>query len=838
MRIPEPALLALSLGSASALALVAGDTSARAPLGLLGLVLLFMGAVANLMASRDSEPTRVQARTALAMGCLSLGMAAMLTGDTSLLGSPLEDAHPSFLGLPNHLPWLALGGAALRLKVAPHDGRARAAWALCTAWALATLWMPLHGEGGAVLPLLALWEAQGWLTVVLSLSSLVAACRMVPWLTPMDAPGVERSGSLVLAAPIGLGISHLFGVVGPSVGWPERLATLALVLSFPVLMSMVTQVLEQRAKSPGAWWRRGPTELLLPGLVVAIFVLLKTHGMGPSITDENIYFYMAAKLSEGQWPYVDYFFAHPPLHVVLPGVLFSMTGFSLVMAKAVAPLACVISGGALWSLARTHFGQLTAALALVAFLFGAEVLKASTNMTGVNLTVMWLMLGLWAWSTDRPRRAGLFFAAAMSTGIYAAAAVCAAVALGVFRSRRFMIELFVSTVALFGLVNLMGWWLAPDTFLDGVYRYHGLKEADAAGFTPLFSGELNPAHAWAHNLSLLVTGKAFTKEVFYHAHLWCAGALAPLVALAQCVSSDRPGEAIRGLSPHRLWSTGAQGKAALLWWVSVSLFAQFALFRELYSFYFTLIYPLLALSLGWVVASCLTLITSSVSRSWPVRRAGLKLGSGALLLAALLGWESWAFDAQARAFPKEVKMMGDRVSYTWKPAPVMSSLSPVVRHLFWADHREKGVMERGYRHYLWNKKRELASLAEIARYIDNHSAPEDTIAGSSTVAPLLALASGRRLAANEADTNSKRFQTGILEEKAYWDAICGDHVRFIVSTPRSFFTPRRMEGHPVIKRGFRAVKRFDDPEIRHGGTYPILLYERTQEKPVAGRVCH
>jgi hypothetical protein len=221
-----------------------------------------------------------------------------------------------------------------------------------------------------------------------------------------------------------------------------------------------------------------------------------------------------------------------------------------------------------------------------------------------------------------------------------------------------------------------------------------------------------------------------------------------------------------------------------------------------------------------------------------VGRAALKLSSGALLLAALLGWESVAYDAQARAFPKEIASMGERVAYTWKPAPVMSSLSPVVRHLFWADHRKKGVMERGYRHYLWNKKRALASLPEIARYIKKHSDPQDTIAGSSTVAPLLALASDRRLAANEADTNSKRFKTGILSEKDYWDAICADRVRFIVSTSRSFFTPRRMQNHPMIQRGFRAVKRFEDPEIRHGGTFPILLFERTQDQPVDGRVCN
>jgi hypothetical protein len=837
MRTAEPDRLTVTLGLVSALALATGNADTSAPLLVLGLALLLGGAAGCLMASRSEKPSRAQGFTVIAIGCLSLGMAAMLASDAVLLGSPLLNGHESLLGIPNHLPWLCLAAAALRLRVAPHDGRARALWALSTGWALATLWMPVHSARGSEFPLFALWESHGWLAIALCLSSLLAVWRMLPWLTPIDVRSSNRCGFFVVGAPACLGLSHLSVLVEPSSSWAARAAIIALLLSFLVLVNLLARALAQLAKNPRPSWFRGRAELLTPAVALGLFLMLKTHGMGASITDENIYFYMASKISEGQWPYVDYFFAHPPLHVVLPGLLFSITGFSLLLAKAIAPLACAVSGGALWSLARTHFGQVAAAIALVSFLFGAEVLKASTNMTGINLTVMWLLLGLWAWSTDRPRRAGLFFAVSLSTGIYAAAAVCAAIALGAFRSRKFMLELLGSTVALFALVNLMGWWLAPDAFLDGVYRYHGLKEADAAGFTPLFGGDVNPVSAWIGNLVLLVEGKPFTKEVFYHAHLWWAGALVPLVALAQCGSEDRPGEALRGLSPHRLWTTGSRGKAALFWWVAVSLFVQFALFRELYSFYFVLIYPLLALCLGWVVEACLELVTSSVSRSWPVRRAALKLGSGALLLTALLGWESLAYDAQTRAFPKEVESIGERVSYTWKPAPVLSSLSPVVRHLFWADHREKGVMERGYRHYLWNKKRALVSLPEIARYIQRHSAPEDTIAGSSTVAPLLALASDRRLAANEADTNSKRFKTGILSEEAYWDAICQDQVRFIVSTSRSFFTPGRMQNHPMIKRWFRAVKRFNDPEIRHGGTYPILLFERTQDQPIDGRVC-
>jgi hypothetical protein len=837
MTVTDPVRVAIALALSTAVALVMGAPPGASALLTLGLWLVLMGALCVAFERRLEGLARPWFAPAAVLGGLGLGFASLLARDGALLASPYLGAHESFLGVPNHMAFVALAAASLRLRVAPHDGRARSVWMGATLWGAASLLMPAYTATAGGLPISEMLRSAGWPAVVLVLATGLGMARALPWLTPLSHRGIERAAHGVVVVPGLLGLAHLAGLAGNGATAGTWAAGLTLGLTL-VLMPLLGARLLGRAGGPMGGHEGVRT--LERGFVVAtlgIFCLLKTHGMGASNTDENIYFYMAAQLGDGIWPYTDYFFAHPPLHVVLPGLLFAVTGFGLSLAKAIAPAACAITGLALWSMARHHLGGLAAAVAMVAFLFGAEVLKASTNMTGINLTVMWLVLGLRSWSLVQPRRAGLFFACSLSTGIYAAAAVCAALALAVFRSRRTAAELLLTTALGFGAVNLVGWLAAPEAFLDGVYRYHGLKTADAQGYAPLFGGALNPVSALVHDLGLLVGARTLAKEFFYHPHLWLAGLMVPAAALMQCAVSDGAKRELRDLLPDRLWSSGRRGMAVLFWWVTVALFIQFALFRELYSFYFALIYPFLALCLGWIAASAYGLVTSAVTRSWPVRRAVLRLTAGTLLLATLLSWETLGFRAQATAFPREISEAGSRNEYTWKEAPVLGALSPIVETLFWSDHRVRGRMERGYRHYLWNKKRALATLPEVAAYVRDHSAPTDTVAGSSTVAPLVALAAERRLAANEADTNSKRFRTGILDEAQYWEAICQDSLRFLIATPRSFFTARRMGNHATVRRWFRPVKRFEDHQIRYGGIYPITLYERIQPAPIDGRVC-
>jgi hypothetical protein len=114
--------------------------------------------------------------------------------------------------------------------------------------------------------------------------------------------------------------------------------------------------------------------------------------------------------------------------------------------------------------------------------------------------------------------------------------------------------------------------------------------------------------------------------------------------------------------------------------------------------------------------------------------------------------------------------------------------------------------------------------------------------GPSGLAPLVALESGIRLAANEADTNSKRFKaarrlssdrerdtTALVGEKAFWQAACEDNVQFILSSSRSYFTPKKMNQLQTMRKWFKQTKVFQDKTIKHRKPYSITLYERIRK---------
>jgi hypothetical protein len=58
----------------------------------------------------------------------------------------------------------------------------------------------------------------------------------------------------------------------------------------------------------------------------ALFALLKSYSLRYSSGDENIYFYLATQVAEGQLPYRDFFHAHPPLHLAPLSLIYWLGG--------------------------------------------------------------------------------------------------------------------------------------------------------------------------------------------------------------------------------------------------------------------------------------------------------------------------------------------------------------------------------------------------------------------------------------------------------------------------------------------------------------------------------
>jgi hypothetical protein len=336
-----------------------------------------------------------------------------------------------------------------------------------------------------------------------------------------------------------------------------------------------------------------------------------------------------------------------------------------------------------------------------------------------------------------------------------------------------------------------------------------------------------------HNIGVMMGGGDFVTDVFYHAHLWLGGLALPLVVFASWLASRAPSRRRlhRVLFPTTLFGSGPDGRALAIWLVALSLFVEFAMFRELYSFYFALIYPFLALCAAYVIQRGITPLAppaASDDDPEPGHRPLRPLLGAGLALAGLVvvGLHGAASFDERYVFPDEQEVLGALNEYEWTDPPVLVSLAGITKELFWEDHRLRGDFEPGYRHYLWSKKRGFSVLDDVAEHIRQHSAEDETIAGSSTLAPLVALLSERRIAADEVDTNTKRFSTKLMEEETYWNAICDDRVRFIVSAPNSYFTEVKLGSLPLMRRAFERVAEFEDRTLRYNKPFPIHLYRR------------
>jgi 4-amino-4-deoxy-L-arabinose transferase-like glycosyltransferase len=804
--------------------------------------------------------------------------------------SPHEGLWDRFVALPVAFGVFTLVAGLATLRRRPDRRAARFVAGGGAAFVAAATLLPVWGVARWHWPLLEYGAALGSGTIagsargVVALSLFLAAAATL--LTLPYAPGDPardarrsrvRAAALWLAAaayPAWFALLALdaaaAGADGLVPAWPRALlAVVTAAWAVWALVLVPRLVLRADDTAAGAGWRApgwialrdGGLKTLDLGAIVVVFglfFLLKTHGLRASATDENIYFYGAELIARGELPYRDFFFAHPPGHLLVPAAFFAVFGFSLTLAKLIPVVATMVTGAFVLAIARVHIGRLAGLAALVAFLFANEVLKASTNLTGINLTTMWLTAGLWAALARRHALAGALLGAAVCTGFYAIAGALAVLAITAFAGRPAFVRSAVAFVVVAGGVNALFYAIGGEAFIEGVYAYHGKKPQREL---------LNETLVTLH----------------YHAiPLWCF-ALAPLLAVgrrllgwtARDVDEDerrsiarRSGRdpattapptlgAARLFDPRTLWGREPEDAVRVAWLVTLALMLEFTLFRELFSFYFTLWFPTLAILVGYAVA----VLAEALRRAFGAAAGGVGYRRpAAAALVACLAFAAWlpvsvSADATLRSrqeerlarreirhdttgFLAERRDAGKSSRFTWSEPPLLPELGDVVRVLFWREERVKGTLQPGTAWYLQSKKRWFETADEIAAHVREHSQPGETVTGASTIAPLIALLSGRDLAAQVMDTNTKRFKAGTLTREDFWEAVCHDRVKFVIAAPNSFFAPQTPSNHPTVDAHFRAARLFRDQSLKNFGEFRTLLFERTTpDAPRGEPVC-
>jgi hypothetical protein len=343
----------------------------------------------------------------------------------------------------------------------------------------------------------------------------------------------------------------------------------------------------------------------------------------------------------------------------------------------------------------------------------------------------------------------------------------------------------------------------------------------------------------AHNVSLLLGGAEWQKMSYFHAHHSLALLTAGVALTVWAVFSRWS-----GLKLGNLYLVALTGAAC-----ACAATAELSMLRETYTFYYVLLFPGTAMLLGvsWTVIIRLSCAELSPATGFTALLTGLgKLLMPAVAVAVFALYIPDAVSIGQERFTSEHKDAGQLFCYR-RIHPTNTVFSDFVRSRFLTPCRLKGNLEPGIFHALWKKSWHLSRAGEIARYIAANSEPDETIIGSSLLTPLLSLLSGREIAAGYVDTNSKRFKSGIdvsdsevqaacrarASERKMWLAVCATKVRFIVSGPRSFFTPKRMQRHPLVRKFFKPVRLFNEDKVNLSGRYPIMLLRRISDQPQA-----
>ncbi len=492
--------------------------------------------------------------------------------------------------------------------------------------------------------------------------------------------------------------------------------------------------------SPATGW----SDLLAWGgllLLVAWFLALKSFCIHWQVGDENIYYYMAwSVVDHGALPYRDFFFAHPPLHL-LPGVIaFAWLGFGPLTARCLPIGATVVGATFLFLLAKRHLGRLAAVAAVALYLNSFEVLGDSTHWTGINLAVMWLVMGLWALFRQRPATAGMMLALGVATSDSVLPGALMSGLLALLESRKSAVRYALGFAVPWLAVQAGCLLLGGRNYWDSVYRFHFIKPAMAGGSFEVF------AEAVTNNFAMVV------------------GSVVGLVFVAL----DEPAAEAAGNSGNAagLWESlrakllhdGPRGLArtGALWAFGYGVFI--ATLPAVFSFYMLPIFPGLALVAGFGVERFVHHTRVGIAAAWG-RSAGSWTVARTPVLVVVACAVAFAVRVPLQRILAPAYVRAVAVPMAWSPSPL--PINALMRWCCWDDVARDYTAYGTLQEMLYHESRYFEQAETLAAFVRQNSRSDQVLFGDSSTTGLIALLAGRRVAADFVDTNVMRFSSGL-----------------------------------------------------------------------------
>ena len=217
------------------------------------------------------------------------------------------------------------------------------------------------------------------------------------------------------------------------------------------------------------------------GILIAIFIIIVSKGLtAPQPGDENVYYYMGKLVSEGKVPYRDFFLAHPPLHIYLIALIYKIFGFNIVILKLIPLISTLVSTIFIFCIAKNKCGDYEAIISSLLFLFSYSVMFNSVFSFGIEIAVMFLLIGVYfLWTKNNYILAGIFFGLAAITRLLTLIPILIILIMALSSYKRNFLKSLSAFLIVFLLFNGLFIFLFGNNYIIPVYNFHLLKSFGA-----------------------------------------------------------------------------------------------------------------------------------------------------------------------------------------------------------------------------------------------------------------------------------------------------------------------------------------------------------------------
>ncbi len=550
-----------------------------------------------------------------------------------------------------------------------------------------------------------------------------------------------------------------------------------------------------------------PRPVALTGWIVAIvavaffYLVLKMFAMNAYAGDEHIYLYQAKLVSEGTVPYSDFAMAHPPLQTVFTAIIFKIFGYHFLLGRLLPVLWCLCGGLILGVMVFRELGALASIASTTLYLLSYEPLRASSHYTGVNMAVALLIAGVFALRSGAVRIAAALCVAAVFTRLYAIPGVLVLVGFALFVTPKQGLRFAKYSAGIGASVFfLIGFWTGFADFLDNTFFYHAYKTAMAKGA-----------------LASMRDG-----VMFHNATITLLFILAQIALLVAVDSGYQKTDKRLGFIRRIREVLAEKGTGLLVLSSATAVFLLLILLNmnRVWMYYFIPAFPFAAVPAGWLVARWLAAGLQLIRARGNLAQSNLSradfAGGLVLLVVAVAGLlfspnleKRLGYYQRAMKKPPSARAH----QYEWNSGLLPDAINQWVRSTLWPKERVIGERYNSFNYLLWHESRTFGPLEEMVATIRGAGSSTGEIFGDSGTVPLLALQSGRRIAANQVDTNIQRYRSGSTDADAVIKEIDNEKTELIILRHR-FGVAGLKQVKQLVREKYTLVKSFRDSKKR------------------------